>query len=210
MSQVKETTAEEAKMQKPSMLTTLKQTTKDSLYVVRDKAIRLLGGVPANRKDSNLVSHAITEMNTAWPEQDDMQDAVKQNIVDLVSVLSHQGHSGFSAPYVIGLFEQLARFKPLGPLTGNDEEWVWLHYSPDMVAQNKRFSSVFRRADGTAYNIDGRVFYEKYIHPDGEESWIGFTSNDSKVDITFPYTPQTERVYLDQNREVISVERETN
>ena len=61
-------------------------------------------------------------MERMWPEPDDMQDMVKANVLELLEVFGNQGHSGSSAPYVLGLFQRLADFKPLGQLTGEDDE----------------------------------------------------------------------------------------
>ena len=60
------------------------------------------------------------------------------------------GHSGSSAPYAVDLFAKLALQKPIVPLTGEDYEWVHIDMGDDMQYQNKRCSSVFKRADGTA------------------------------------------------------------
>jgi len=119
----------------------------------------------------------------------------------LLDVFSDEGHSGSSAPYAVQLFEKLAMFKPIVPLTGEDWEW---HEASEGVFQNKRCSRVFKQADrfnGQAYDIDGIVFYEwseRDLDPD-EEGYPGkrrfkshYTSRDSMVPITFPYTPTTE------------------
>jgi hypothetical protein len=108
---------------------------------------------------------------------------MRENILELLETFSKQGHSGSSAPYAIGLFEKLARFEPLGPITGADSEWVEVG---EGIWQNARCSHVFKGADGRAYDIDGRIFRE----PDGS----CFTSGDSRVYIEFPYTPKREYV----------------
>lgn len=110
-----------------------------------------------------------------------------QNLLDLLRVFSSQGHSGSSAPYLVGLFEKLAMHKPLGPLTGADSEWL---DHGDGMFQNMRDSRVFKqpdRFDGQAYFLDGKVFRE----PSG----ACYTNRDSMVPVTFPYTPTT--VYVD-------------
>lgn len=109
-----------------------------------------------------------------------------QNLLDLLRVFSTQGHSGSSAPYLVGLFEKLAMHKPLGPLTGADSEWF---DHGDGMCQNIRDSRVFKqpdRFDGQAYFLDGKVFRE----PSG----ACYTNRDSMVPVTFPYTPTTEYV----------------
>jgi len=89
-------------------------------------------------------------------------------------------------------------FEPLVPLTG--EDWEWTETS-EGVFQNKRCSHVFKQADrfdGQAYDIDGIVFYEWHerdLDPD-EPGYPGktrfkshYTSSESRVPVTFPYTP---------------------
>lgn len=137
---------------------------------------------------SNLLEYAEDELNAAgWNDPDAMYGTmIRDAVLQLVSVFAEQGHSGMSASIVIALVEKLMRYEPLGPLTGSDDEWCVLEYSDDMYAQNKRCAHVFKRADGTAYDIDGRIFVE----PDG----MSYTGKNSHVDVTFPYTPTSEYV----------------
>ena len=145
---------------------------------------------------SNYLDHARMEMRAAWADEngqyDDMQKMVVDAIEELLTTFAEQGHSGFSANYTLGVFDKLARFEPLTPLTGEDWEWRLLDYGPDMKWQNKRDSRVFKRADGTAYFIDGRVFRE----PNG----ACFTNGNSVVEIEFPCTPETEYVDVEEQQ----------
>ena len=115
-----------------------------------------------------------------------MQEALCKHVLELLRVFADEGHSGSTAPYTVNMFKKLAMFEPLVPLTG--EDWEWAEVS-DGVFQNKRCSRVFKQADrfnGQAYDLDGRVFRE----PNGS----CYTSKESRVPITFPYTPKTEYV----------------
>lgn len=141
---------------------------------------------------SNLQSHAIAEFRAAgWLDDtgayvDEMQEALCKHVLELLRVFSDEGHSGSTAPYTVNMFKKLAMFEPLVPLTG--EDWEWAEVS-DGVFQNKRCSRVFKQADrfnGQPYDLDGRVFRE----PNG----MCYTSKESMVPITFPYTPKTEYV----------------
>jgi hypothetical protein len=58
---------------------------------------------------------------------------------------------------VLGIFERLARFEPLLPLTGEDDEWN--EVEAGRLYQNKRASNVFKE-NGIAYQMDGFVFKE--------------------------------------------------
>lgn len=130
--------------------------------------------------------HAERELKFAGYDLDEKEDGpnkwIVENLFELLDVFGKQGHSGSSAPYCINMFKKLASFEPLGPLTGEDSEWVEI--TPG-VFQNIRASHVFK-ANGQAYDINGKVFRE----PNG----VGYTSRDSRVDVTFPYTPKTEYV----------------
>lgn len=156
---------------------------------------------------SNLHHHARAEFRAAgWTDEagnykDEMQQAICEHVLKLLDVFADEGHSGSSAPYALNVFKKLAMFEPLVPLTGEDWEWAEVG---DGVFQNKRCSHVFKQADrfdGQPYDINSVVFYEWCERPldDDEEGYPGtrrfkshFTSRDSCVPVTFPYTPKTE------------------
>ena len=106
----------------------------------------------------SVVQHAKSEFEYAgWPGECEMQKQICDNLIELLEVLSQQGHSGFSAPYLLNLFNKLARFQPITALTGEDSEWS--EVSEGML-QNKRDSTVFME-NGEAYWIEGKIFCDK-------------------------------------------------
>ena len=131
---------------------------------------------------SNLRTHAENELRAIGMlrSSDEMSKTMSDDILQIVDVFSAQGHSGFSAGYAIGVLTKLLRFEPLGPLTGVDEEWTDLGGG---LFQNKRCSHVFKE-NGVAYDINGIVWRD----PDGAT----FTNFESRVPVTFPYTPTSE------------------
>lgn len=138
---------------------------------------------------SNLINYAKREFLAAgYKPIEDSEDGpdkwIQENVLELLSVFSAQCHSRSSAPFCIQLFEKLARFDPLCPLTGREGEWVKV---TSWLWQNIRCSHVFKEADGQAYDINGKIFRE----PNG----CCYISKDSRVYITFPYTPVS--VYVD-------------
>ena len=156
---------------------------------------------------SNLEKHAWLEFRAAnWVDDNDKfkdhyQEAICLHVLNLLKVFSEEGHSGFSAPYAVNLFEKLAMFKPLTPLTGEDWEWNELDYGDDMKYQNKRCGHVFKGSDGRAYDSEGVVFYDYYTDEDGKQSKSHYTSRDSRVYIEFPYTPIKEYRYRESEAE---------
>lgn len=136
---------------------------------------------------SSLVDYAKDELKRIGmiDSGEAYNDIVTKAILDLIELFASQGHTGFSAPYVINTFCRLAMFKPLSPLTGEDDEW---NDVGNGCLQNKRYSAVFKDKDGTAYNIEGKVF------TDDGESW--YTCKDSMVNVTFPYTVPDHPEYL--------------
>ncbi len=126
------------------------------------------------RSAGGLMRHAESELGP------DMDIEVRE----LLHVFASQGHSGFSAAITAQLVGKLLRYEPIGPLTGEPDEWM--EVGPG-VFQNKRCGRVFKQADrfnGQAYDLDGIVWEE----PDGGR----FTNAESMVPVVFPYTPHTE------------------
>jgi hypothetical protein len=138
---------------------------------------------------SNLKNHALLEFKAAgWDlENDEMQKLICDQVLELLELFGNHGHSGSSAPYAINLFKTLASYEPIVPLTGEDWEWIDQSYaSGEPMWQNKRCGHVFKGADGRAYDIDGKIFRE----PNG----ACYTGRESRVYITFPYSPKSEYV----------------
>lgn len=128
------------------------------------------------------------------PDGDDMQTEMNRHILRMVRTFAREGHSGFSASYAVSILQKLLSYEPLGPLTGDVSEWTDVgEMSGEPMWQNNRCSHVFKGADGRAYDINGRVFVE----PDG----CSYTGRGSRVFVTFPYTPQTEYVNVNEDGE---------
>jgi hypothetical protein len=127
---------------------------------------------------------------------DEMNLAMRKHILHMIKEFADEGHSGFSASYAIGILTKLLEFKPLTPLTGEDDEWtnVGDRGGGDIHYQNKRYSAVFKDSNGEVYNIDGKVFWEWYEGEDGKYKSY-YTSRDSRVPVTFPYTVPDKPIY---------------
>ena len=155
---------------------------------------------------SNYVNHAMREFQYAgWVDEngkfnDEMQEAICNNVLKMLAIFAEEGHSGSSAPYAINLFKKIANFEPIAPLTGADDEWHMVTDGGVIVYQNKRMGSVFKqsdRFDGQAYWLDGKVFWSwAKSDYDGEMFKLCHTSRDSLVPITFPWTQPEEPEYV--------------
>lgn len=136
----------------------------------------------------SLVEHARRELELAgWFDKDGPYDGMfGPAVIKMMEAFAAEGHSGMSAGIALQLFSTLAKFEPLTPLTGADDEWndiTDMNGSP--MWQNNRCSRVFKNSENV-WDIEGKVFEDK----DG----CTYTSKDSRVDVVFPYTPTTERV----------------
>lgn len=156
---------------------------------------------------SNLTTHAMAEFRSAgWMnEQDNFKDETQglmcTQVLELLELFSSHGHSDSSAAYAIDLFFTLAKYEPITPLTGKDEEWNDIG---DGLMQNIRCSRVFKnggRFNGAAFDCSAVIFYdwcECDLAPDepgypGKERYKScYTNSDSAVQIEFPYIPKTE------------------
>jgi hypothetical protein len=147
---------------------------------------------------SNLLSHAERELDLiGLTEDDEYNGAMRKHILHMVKEFADEGHSGFSAPYAIQLLSKLMSYKPLAPLTGEDSEWfeVTEYSNGGKLYQNNRLSSLFKDADSFCYDIDGKVFWEWFKDEDGNAVKTYYTSRDSRVEVTFPYTPPDKPIY---------------
>jgi hypothetical protein len=141
----------------------------------------------------------LTAMGYATTEEEGPQKWVRENVLELLSTFAEQGHSGYSAPHVAGLFGRLAARKPLTPLTGEDDEWDKIEND---LYQNKRFSAVFKNgAEGQAYWSGGIVFWEWFEGEDGEKHKSYFTGRGSRVPVTFPFTVPDEPEYREAQKD---------
>ena len=116
-----------------------------------------------------LVEYAQDELSRVGDIYDGM---VNEAALDLVKLFASQGHSGGSAQLTMEIAGKLMQFKPLTPLTGEDSEWTEV---ADGTFQSKRCPSVFKDAEGKAWDID----LPREPDGDGGEGW---------KTITFPYT----------------------
>jgi|LSQX01.3.fsa_nt_gb hypothetical protein len=149
---------------------------------------------------SNLYDWAERELNRVLEtcndsESCEMQKQINKDILDIVKVFSWQGHSGFSAGYVIRKITRLLDWKTITPLTGEESEWSDC-YADDTTQQNLRCSAVFRKNkdNSTAYYINGKVFSDN-----GGHTW--FSSHKSRVPVTFPYNVPDNPEYIYLNGE---------
>ena len=139
----------------------------------------------------SLVSYAEQELDRIGMTDDgDMNGMMRKHLLHMVKEFADEGHSGFSANYALQCLGRLLKFKPLSPLTGEDDEWSEVtQMSGYSHFQNKRCSSVFKDGkDGDAYDIDGIVFWEWYTDKEtGEQYKSYYTCRESRVPVEFPY-----------------------
>ena len=142
---------------------------------------------------SNMVDWAKKELDRLNKDGDEMQEHINNDILEIVQLFASQRHSGFSSSYALSILKRLLDWKPITPLTGEDDEW---NDVPDWdtgenIQQNKRCPEVFRKNfdNATAYYLDGKVFSN-----DGGKSW--FTNRNSSVPVTFPYLVPEKPKYI--------------
>lgn len=100
-----------------------------------------------NPNDSNLVAHAIAELDRIG-ETSYEEPSMRKAILDLVRTFSEQGHSGSSAAWCSAVLDKLLRFQPLTPITNDPAEWF--QHEPDLW-QNKRDGECFSNDGGKTY-----------------------------------------------------------
>ena len=139
----------------------------------------------------SLIKHAERELRLAgfFDKDSDYEGALGKAVMELIEVFSKQGHSGFSANRVVSLFEKVARYENLLPLTGEDSEWNDISDLDGGTLQNNRVSSVFKEKEtGRAYYIDAIVWRTQ-----NGGSFTGSADDVSSRQYikSFPFTPKT-------------------
>lgn len=124
----------------------------------------------------NQVRWARTELERAgWFSKDsDYAGMVGEAVLKMVEQFSAEGHSGNSAHLCAHLFYQLARWKPLGPLTDDPSEWMEVS---EGQWQSTRNPSCFSKDGGrTYYDLDGpRSWWRKawvIKDPFRKDNWL--------------------------------------
>ena len=103
---------------------------------------------------SNLLAFAKDEMQRAglYDADADYGGELARSVERLVTTFAAEDHSGASAHMALAVFEKVARFQPLTPLTSDPSEWM--EVGPN-VWQSRRSPSVFSKDGGaTWYDID--------------------------------------------------------
>lgn len=152
----------------------------------------------------SLLKHAERELKLAGLHEkgSDYDGMLYDAVMELVKVFSDQGHSGYSANRTIKLFEKVALYEILMPVTGEDSEWN--EVSEDSL-QNNRSSDIFKdKKTGKSYYLDAILWRTQngtnyagsaYLTPDRKITSRQFIKS-------FPFIPET--FYIDVIEEEVA------
>ena len=143
---------------------------------------------------SNLLKHAERELSLiGYDGKDAYNNMAKAAIMELLATFANQRHSGFSASYVTDIFNKLARFETLSPLTGENNEWndvTEMSGDRKTLFQNNRNSAVFKDDTG-CYYINACLWVEDNGNTYANKKSRGYIKS-------FPFTPKTFYVKVDK------------
>jgi hypothetical protein len=154
---------------------------------------RLTGTVAHADRELKLAGFGVSDSDDAW-----FSKAVYDNVMQLVQTLASQHHTGWSVHQILNIFDRVARYKLLTPLTGEDGEWNLL----GKEWQNLRLSSVFKgitdNGEVYCYDIDNATIMTT---PSGSRWRKGGTG---RQEITFPYYQASPKfVNVDEDDNII-------
>ncbi len=123
----------------------------------------------------NLSDYAKSEMQRAglFDEDADYGGAIAHGVMRLIAVLEDEGHSGFSHGMAMAIFNQVANFRPLTPLT--DDPSTWMDVAEKTVDHEALWQST---RNPEAFSNDGGKTY--YLLDDGDRS-TRYTSEPSTL-----------------------------
>ena len=101
---------------------------------------------------TNLEKHAEKELRLAgmYDKDADYGGALAPHVLALIKLFASEGHSGGSAGITLMVFNKLAEFKNLSPLTNDKEEWMEVGTGQ---WQNKRNGEAFSQDGGATYYL---------------------------------------------------------
>lgn len=106
----------------------------------------------------NILENAEAELRRAglFDADSDYNGNIGHAVMDLMRAFAGKGHSGGSAMLTLAVFNKLAKFKSLTPITNDPAEWTDVSaMSGAPMWQNARQSSCFSTDGGkTHYDID--------------------------------------------------------
>ena len=108
---------------------------------------------------SNLHDHAKKEISLAglFDKDSDYGGMIGEAVMELIDTFAKQGHSGFSAQLTLAVFNKVADFKPLSPITNDPDEWndVSEYGSDNTMWQNNQSPNLFSNDGGkTWWDVD--------------------------------------------------------
>lgn len=140
-------------------------------------------------RELELIGYDLKDIN-----KDDINSFAMKAILEIGETFYKQGHSGFSANYIIGITQKLLSYETLAPLQGNADEWQEVGSN---TLQNIRNGNVFTDLE---HNV---VYYSEayaFRMADGG-CFCGFYSR--KEIKEFPYAvPKTEIIDADADENV--------
>lgn len=109
-----------------------------------------------------------------------------RNAYELIEILSKAGHSGMSIGITLGIFNKLAKWKTLTPLTNNPDEWTQLSEWESVGYQSKRNPSCFTSDFKTYHDVEADENYD-IVEENGisirkrkDKSWVEHPLKDYK------------------------------
>ena len=105
---------------------------------------------------SNILKHAMDELDRIGMTEDsddEMNVAMRKHILHMMQEFANEGHSGFSASYAINILTRLLDFKPLTPLTGEDDEWSEELAEDEDVPAEEDAEAEFNPSDWVGFEV---------------------------------------------------------
>jgi len=129
----------------------------EKLQQKKNQYMESLDGQTVQQCNEGLVDHARREIEIVGlnSKEADYDGMIGEAVLELMETFAKQGHSGFSAQWVLDVFERLAKYQNLSPLTSHESEWndVSEMSSDNAMWQSNRNPEAFSRDGGKLYYI---------------------------------------------------------
>lgn len=138
---------------------------KSRLVAHAEQELAIIGLTPPTREQMRQIDK-VADPQEGW------NMLLAHSVMSIITLFASQGHSGASAANTLQLVDQLARFKPLSPLTNNPAEWLEV---AEGLWQNNRNGEAFSSDGGKTFHLlDRHTKLYKYLNklPKKARSWV--------------------------------------
>ena len=129
-------------------------------YLIKHQRTNKMSLLEHAKRELKLAGYDISDKGCDIHDDTGYVNSCARNAYELIEALDKADHSGMSVEITLDIFNKLAKWKTLTPLTNNPDEWTQLSEWESVGYQSKRNPSCFTSDFKTYHDIDADENYD--------------------------------------------------